>query len=631
MRYLRLWLEVLGLSWQYAPGLTIGVFLIEIVSFTANIGYALALRAAINNVVLHEREDAVTAAVIAASAATAMLVLNRIHGLVGLFLIVEKVGYRIEERMLRDITELETIEHLERAEYLDRVAVLRGAPRRIAGSMWVAVRTMFTLAQLTTILVLLGGVDIWLVGLLVLALAPLLCDKRARRIESRAETDTAESFRLQRHLFEAATDAGSGKELKVARVGPDIAQRQGAAMDETIEGRYRARVRAAAFRAIGWFAFIIGFMLALALVVRGAATGSTSIGDVVMVVTFTITLQQTVQTAVGQLTTTMSAGLYIEPFLWLRSFLQSQRENTHGSRKSPERVEDGIRLNQLCFSYPGSDSVVLQGITTYLPAGAVVAVVGEYGSGKSTFVKLLNKFYQPSSGSISVDGVDLAEFDTESWRRSTSAAYQDFGRYPQMTFAEAVGVGEIESMGDSARLNDAVEAADAASFVDRLPNGVSTRLSRAYEGVEPSEGQWQKVALARGSMRRAPLLLTLDEPTASLDAPSERAIIERYIRVARERASHSGAVTVIVSHRLSTVLDADLVLVLDRGQLVEQGTHAELMLTGGTYSELYRLQADAYLRRPQIDPEMTFDPSEEDAEVAKRSGHSRPAARGKTC
>lgn len=629
MRYLRLWLEVLGLSWRHAPGLTIGVFLIEVGSFAASIGFALALRSAIDNVVLQERGDAIAAAVIAAAAATATLVLNRMHGLVGLFLVVEKVGYRLEERLMRDIAELETIEHLERAEYLDRVAVLRGAPRRIAGSMWVAVRTVFTLAQLSVILILLGGVDIWLVGLLVLALAPLLCDKRARGIESRAETDTAEAFRLQRHLFEAATDAGSGKELKVARVGHDIAERQAAAMEATIKGRYRARVQAAWLRAAGWFAFVIGFVLALALVVRGAATGSASTGDVVMVVTFTITLQQTVQTAVGQLTTTMSAGLYIEPFLWLRSYLQSQRDTGRAARKPPERLKEGIRLDRLSFTYPGTDTVVLRGVTAHLPAGAVVAVVGEYGSGKTTLVKLLNKFYRPTGGSIDVDGVDLAEIDTEAWRRSTSAAYQDFGRYPQMTFAEAVGMGEIESMGDAARLDDAVEAADAASLVDRLPDGVSTRLSRAYEGIVPSEGQWQKVALARGSMRRAPLLLTLDEPTASLDAPSERAIFERYIRVARERAAHSGAVTVIVSHRLSTVSDADLVLVLERGSLVEQGTHDELMVAGGRYSELYRLQADAYRRRPRIDPEVPFDASDDDAEAAGLSGPSGPAAREK--
>lgn len=615
-RYLRLWLEVLRLSWRHAPGLTIGVFLIEIFSFAASIGFALALRSAVDNVVAHERGDAVAAAAIAALAATATLVLNRLHGLVGLFLIVEKVGFQLEDRLMHDIAELETIEHLERSEYLDRIAVLRGAPRRIAGSMWVAVRTVFTLAQLTVILVLLGDVNIWLVGLLVLALAPLLFDKRGRRLESRAETDTAETFRLQRHLFEIATDAGSGKELKVTRVGTDIADRQAAATAETIRGRYRARVHAAWLRAAGWSLFIIGFVLSLALVAHGAATGSATTGDVVMVVTFAITLQQTVQTAVGQLTTTMSAGIYIEPFLWLRGYLQAERSARRGSREPARPLRDGIRLDRLSFTYPGTDTPVLHDVTVRLPAGAVVAVVGEYGSGKTTLVKLLNKFYRPSGGAITVDGVDLAEIDTHAWRRSTSAAYQDFGRYPQMTFAEAVGMGDIESMDDTGRLNDAVAAADADGLVDRLPDGMSTRLSRAYEGIEPSEGQWQKVALARGSMRRAPLLLTLDEPTASLDAPSERAIFERYIRMARERASRSGAVTVIVSHRLSTVSDADLVLVLDRGRLVEQGSHDELMDAGGRYAELYRLQADAYRRRPRIDPAAPFDSPDGDVATA---------------
>ncbi|MFI9382490.1 ATP-binding cassette domain-containing protein [Kutzneria sp. NPDC052558] len=599
MRYPRLWLELLGISWRVARGLTITVFATEIGLVAANIGVSLAMRAAVNNLVTAHVGVAVTAAVIAALCCTTVLVLNRLHGLVGLFMVVEKAAVALEERILRDIATLEKIEHLERGDYLDRVTVLRNAPRRIVGGMWTAVRACFTVVQLVLTLLLLGTVSPWLLVLLVFALAPLWCDRRARALESRAETDTAEAFRLQQHLFDIATDANAGKEIRTAQAGPVVARAQAAAMREATAGRYAARVRAAWLRALGWTVFVVAFTALLAVVMNLARSGASAAGDVVLVVTLTITLQQTVQTAVGQLTTTMNAGIYLEPLLWLRSYVADERAAIAGDAPAPSRLTTGIMVEHLGFSYSGTDRRVIDDVTVLLPAGSVVALVGEFGSGKSTLVKLLSKFYQPSSGRITVDGVDLRAVDTPDWRRHTSAAYQDFGRYQQMTFAEAVGLGDIDHLDDPDALARAIADADAVDLVGRLPHGMRTRLSPAYGGLDLSEGQWQKTALARASMRTEPVLLMLDEPTASLDAPSEQAIFQHYMARARRLAASTGAVTLIVSHRLSTVAGADLVLVMDRGRLVEQGSHEELLAAGGRYSELYRLQARAYdLSRP---------------------------------
>ena len=365
-------------------------------------------------------------------------------------------------------------------------------------------------------------------------------------------------------------------------------------MNDATAGRYLARVRAAGLRALGWIVFVAGFTALLAVVTRVARSGAATAGDVVLVVTLTITLQQTVQTAVGQLTTTMNADIYLEPFRWLRSYVAAARAARHRGEPVPERLTTGIRLENVSFAYSGTTRRVVDDVSVLLPAGSVVALVGEFGSGKSTLVKLLSKFYETTAGTITVDGVDLRTLDTTDWRRRTSAAYQDFGRHPQMTFGEAVGLGDIERLTDEEAVARAVADADADRLVATLPMGMATPLSPLYGGLELSEGQWQKTALARASMRTDPLLFMLDEPTASLDAPSEHAIFKHYKARARRLAESTGAITLIVSHRLSTVAGADLVLVLDRGRLVEQGAHEQLLATGGRYGELYRLQADAY-------------------------------------
>jgi ATP-binding cassette subfamily B protein len=223
----------------------------------------------------------------------------------------------------------------------------------------------------------------------------------------------------------------------------------------------------------------------------------------------------------------------------------------------------------------------------------VVAVVGEYGSGKTTLVKLLCKFYRPDSGTIRIDGTDLDDVDTAAWRSRTSVAFQDFGRY-HTTLREAIGLGDISRAGAAGRVEDAVRAADAEALAARLPEGLDSQLGREFGGAELSEGQWQKTALARACMRPDPVLFMLDEPTASLDAPSEHAIFERYMARARDLADRMGAITIIVSHRFSTVAGADLILVMESGRLIESGTHAVLAASGGRYAELYGIQAAAY-------------------------------------
>jgi len=224
----------------------------------------------------------------------------------------------------------------------------------------------------------------------------------------------------------------------------------------------------------------------------------------------------------------------------------------------------------------------------------VVAIVGENGAGKSTLVKLLCKLYGPTSGRILVDGVELARMPADEWRQRLAGAFQDFFRF-ELPARQTVGLGDVPRVDDEPAVRVAVERAGASDVVERLAAGLDTQLGPTWpEGVEISFGQWQKLALGRGFMRDEPLLLVLDEPTAALDAETEHALFERYAAALRTGGAGNGRISILVSHRFSTVRMADRIVVLDGARVVEAGSHEELMAAGGTYSELYRIQAAAY-------------------------------------
>ena len=282
---------------------------------------------------------------------------------------------------------------------------------------------------------------------------------------------------------------------------------------------------------------------------------------------------------------------------WLEDYAAAKAEQA--DRPAPSAIRQGVDLEGVSFAYPGTDALVLQDVNLRLPPGAVVALVGENGAGKTTLVKLLAKMYEPTAGRILVDGEDLSRMPAADWRERLAGAFQDFFRF-EFHAAHTVGIGDTPRFDDRPAVETAVARAGAGDVVASLPNGVETQLGPTWpSGVELSFGQWQKLALARGFMRDSPLLLVLDEPTAALDAETEHALFERYAAAARagETPTH-GRITLLVSHRFSTVRMADLIVVMDGARVVETGTHEELMAAKGQYAELYGIQAAAYNRTP---------------------------------
>jgi ABC-type multidrug transport system fused ATPase/permease subunit len=591
-RWAALWRELFGLAWQRMPGTVVFYFAANLVVLGGVAGTALALRWTIDATIHGDAGSAALAAALAALAYTVNVVLADLVRF-PIPLIDQPAILGLLPRVLADIAAIETLDHLERGDVLDRVTIARRAPWMIMAGFWSSVGAVFALAQLGVTLLLLGTVSPWLLLLLAFAAVPLWCDRRGSRAVATADLDTAETFRLQQHLFELSTTPAAGKEIRVAGSAAEIVRLQAEAWQQTMNHRARASAVAAAWKFGGWLVFTAGFAAGLALVVDRTAHGAGSVGDLVMAVTVAANLRNTLHGAVTSTASVAQVSRFVHPLFWMRDHLAEDRARRTGTLVAPPVLKDGITFHDVGHTYAGTDRKALDGISVHLPAGSVVAVVGEYGSGKTTLVKLLAKFYRPDAGRVTVDGVDLADVETRAWRSRISAAFQDFGRFAA-TFGANVGLGDLPHLDDRDRVATAVGEADAERVLRRLPDGYDTLLGRDVGGVELSEGQWQKTALARASMRPEPLLFILDEPTASLDAPSEQEIFQHHMARARDLGARTGAVVVIVSHRFSTVTGADLILVLDKGKLVEAGPHDELIALGGRYADLYGIQADAY-------------------------------------
>jgi ATP-binding cassette subfamily B protein len=580
------------MSWRQARGRTIVSIVLVLAASIAAPLLALFLKWLTDAVIARDATTAGLAGIMAAVLAIGLLTLGHFAH-IAYFELSELNALTIDERLIALSNGSAGIEHYERPEYADRLVVLQQELSQIQNAIF----TVLALASLG-IAIVITGILLALANpvLLLLPLAaipPLITGRAAQAGLDRARDDTAENRRLGLHLFRLATSAGPAKELRVFRLQQELRARHARLWEETTRRLWRAELRAMLLRAIGQLAFAAGYVVAVLVVVSDAIAGHRTVGDVVLAITLSAQVNQQVAAAVGLLTDLQRIARAFARLDWLEGNVRAGTPAT-GDVEVPDELRAGIRLEGVRFRYPGTERDVLERVDLDLPAGSTVAIVGENGAGKTTLVKLLCRFYQPTEGRILVDGQDLTRLPLADWRARIATGFQDFARF-EFIARQTVGVGDLPQVDDEPAVLAALGRARADDVVGRLDGGLSAQLGKSYaDGTELSGGQWQKLALGRAMMRELPLLLILDEPTSALDAQAEHLLFERYAEGARRVGQATGGITVLVSHRFSTVRMADLILVVDGGRVVEAGDHATLIRSRGLYAELYELQARAY-------------------------------------
>jgi ATP-binding cassette subfamily B protein len=509
----------------------------------------------------------------------------------------DKLTIALEAHVARLQASVVTIEHHERPEHLDRLAVLRNQVFVLDHMYLSLFTTSGWVLRLGVTLALLVSIHPALALLAAFALPTVLTSTWRPGVERAAEEAGASANRLARHLVDTATTAPPGKEVRVTGIGARLAAARREAWERWYGPVAAARRGSAAWHAAGWALFGAGYVGAVIFVSTVLAATP---GNVLLVLAAGSRLSAYIGATVGEIG--FLRGIWLDGsrrLAWLEDYAASKAEGADAP--VPARLADGIRFEGVSFRYPGSERLALDDVSLELRPGSVVALVGENGAGKTTLVKLLARMYAPSAGRILVDGVDLARMPADAWRERLAGAFQDFFRF-ELRAGQSVGVGDVPRLDDGAAVGAAVLRAGASDVVDQLAAGLETQLGPTWPGgADLSFGQWQKLALARGFMRDAPLVLVLDEPTAALDAETEHALFERYAA-----ATHGDQLTLLVSHRFSTVRMADTIVVLDGARVAEVGSHEELMERGGQYAELYGIQAAAY--RTKAPPGLAAQP-----------------------
>jgi len=496
------------------------------------------------------------------------------------------LGHKINTLILEKSLTMD-LAHFEDSEFYDKMKRAREEasirPLSLVMRTFGLTQSALTLAAYSALLL---KFSIGAVAVLILAAIPsFLAETRFSEQAFRLFNWRSPEARKQNYLEILLAREDFAKEVQLYQLGPMLLGRYRAIFDALYTGDRDLTIKR------GIWGYVLGllstatFYAAYAWIVIEAIAGRITLGDMTM---YLIVFRQGQSTFAATLT---SIGGIYEDNLYLSNlydFLEQEIPQAQGTATHGSIPNDGIRFLNVSFTYPDSQKPVLRDISLHVEPGQKLAIVGENGSGKTTLIKLLTRLYQPTSGQILLDGLDLREWDIDILRQRIGVIFQDFVRY-QFTVGENVGVGDVDRLMDEVKWEDASDKGKAKPFIQQLPSGFNTQLGRWFkDGQELSGGQWQKVALSRAFMRTQADILVLDEPTSAMDAEAEASIFEHFRNITQNQ------MVILISHRFSTVRMADRIVVIANGEITEQGSHQALLDAGGRYAHLFSIQAAGY-------------------------------------
>jgi ATP-binding cassette subfamily B protein len=495
-------------------------------------------------------------------------------------------GNRLSVRLMEHAATLD-LAQFEDAEIYDQ---LERARRQTAGRISLFTLLLGTAQDLITLISLAGVLLVqlpWLLLLLTVAVLPaFLGEAHFASLGYSLLFQWTPERRLLDYLRYMGASDESAKEVKLFGLSNFLIGRYSALSDKFYEENKKLAVRRNIVSTLLVTVGTLGYYGAYAVIIYRTVMGDFTIGTLTFLAGSFRSSRGLIQGVLIALSSIYENSLYLRD-LFTFFDVQPTVVSKPGARGVPKPIASGFRFENVGFRYPGSQRWAVRGLTFAFEPHERIALVGENGAGKTTLVKLLARLYDPDEGRILLDGVDLREYDLDSLRRNIGIIFQDFVRY-DFLLRENIGVSQVEALDDDARIREAARRSLADSVAQRVPQGFDQMLGRRFEnGVELSGGEWQKVALARAYMRDAQVLI-LDEPTAALDARAEYEVFLRFAELTK------GRMAVLISHRFSTVRMADRILVLKGGELVDDGTHEELVARGGLYAELFSLQAAGY-------------------------------------